>query len=279
MDTEIQFWKWISSNKLALVTETAVYHWSMDGDAQPQKMFDRHSSLNGCQIINYRTDAKQNWLLLIGISAQQNRVVGFMQLYSVERKASQPIEGHAAGFTTFKMEGNAEPSTLFCFAVRNAQGGKLHIIEVGQPAAGNQPFTKKNVDVFFPPEAQNDFPVAMQVSSKHDVIYLITKYGYVHLYDIESGTCIFMNRISGDTIFVTAPHEPSSGIIGVNRKGQVLSVSVDEENIIPYITNVLQNPDLALRIATRNNLAGAEDLFVRKFNTLFQFRVAPLLTG
>lgn len=45
---------------------------------------------------------------------------------------------------------------------------------------------------------------------------------------------------------------------------------MDEENIITYITNVLQNPDLALRIATRNNLAGAEDLFVRKFNTLFQ---------
>lgn len=66
----------------------------------------------------------------------------------------------------------------------------------------------------------------LQVSSKHDVIYLITKYGYVHLYDIESGTCIFMNRISGDTIFVTAPHEPSSGIIGVNRKGQVRAISV-----------------------------------------------------
>lgn len=30
-----------------------------------------------------------------------------------------------------------------------------------------------------------------------------------------------MNRISGDTIFVTAPHESSGGIIGVNRKGQV----------------------------------------------------------
>ncbi len=50
----------------------------------------------------------------------------------------------------------------------------------------------------------------------------------------------------------------------------MLSVSVDEETIIQYITTVLQNPDLALRIATRNNLAGAEDLFVRKFNTLFQ---------
>lgn len=51
---------------------------------------------------------------------------------------------------------------------------------------------------------------------------------------------------------------------------QVLSVSVDEETIIQYITTVLQNPDLALKIATRNNLAGAEELFVRKFNTLFQ---------
>lgn len=40
---------------------------------------------------------------------------------------------------------------------------QLHIIEVGQPPAGNQPFPKKAVDVFFPPEATNDFPVAMQV--------------------------------------------------------------------------------------------------------------------
>lgn len=65
------------------------------------------------------------------------------------------------------MENNPEESTLFCFGVRNTQGGKLHIIEVGQPATGNQPFTKKNVDVFFPTEAQNDFPVAMQVSDGH----------------------------------------------------------------------------------------------------------------
>merc|ERR1712223_2126906 len=157
-------------------------------------------------------------------------------------------------------EGNPADSTLFCFAVRNVQGGKLHIIEVGNPPSGNQPFQKKAVDVFFPPEARNDFPVAMQVSEKHGVAYLITKYGYVHLYDIESGVCIYMNRISAETIFVTAAHEPSSGIIGVNRKGQVLSVSVDEDNIIPYITNTLQNTDLALRLAVRNNLAGAEDL-------------------
>ncbi|XP_054531706.1 clathrin heavy chain 2 isoform X4 [Pan troglodytes] len=269
MAEEVIFWKWVSVNTVALVTETAVYHWSMEGDSQPMKMFDRHTSLAGCQVIHYRTDEYQKWLLLVGISAQQNRVVGAMQLYSVDRKVSQPIEGHAAAFAEFKMEGNAKPATLFCFAVRNPTGGKLHIIEVGQPAAGNQPFVKKAVDVFFPPEAQNDFPVAMQIGAKHGVIYLITKYGYLHLYDLESGVCICMNRISADTIFVTAPHKPTSGIIGVNKKGQVLSVCVEEDNIVNYASNVLQNPDLGLRLAVRSNLAGAEKLFVRKFNTLF----------
>ena len=50
---------------------------------------------------------------------------------------------------------------------------------------------------------------------------------------------------------------------------QVLSVSVDEDNAVPYITTTLQNPDLALRFAVRNNLGGADELFSRKFNTLF----------
>lgn len=172
MTDDVTFWKWISLNTVALVTDNAVYHWSMEGDSQPVKVFDRHSSLAGCQIINYRTDAKQKWLLLIGISAQvicctcrhlmfkhtfitytahillafisqiihinvyhyhfqQNRVVGAMQLYSVDRKVSQPIEGHAASFAQFKMEGNVEESTLFCFAVRGQAGGKvtgIHIV-------------------------------------------------------------------------------------------------------------------------------------------------------
>ena len=88
-------------------------------------MFDRHSSLAGCQIINYRTDKSQNWLLLVGISAEAHRVKGNMQLYSVERKVSQPIEGHAAGFAQLKLSGNQEESTLFSFAVRNATGAKV----------------------------------------------------------------------------------------------------------------------------------------------------------
>ncbi|NXF76266.1 CLH1 protein, partial [Sclerurus mexicanus] len=234
----------------------------MEGESQPQKMFDRHASLAGCQIINYRTDEHQKWLLLIGISAQQNRVVGAMQLYSVDRKVSQPIEGHAAAFAEFKIEGNAKPSTLFCFAVRSPAGGKLHIIEVGQPATGNQPFVKKAVDVFFPPEAQTDFPVAMQTPKNPQQC-------------LQAWSFLLMFRVLDENISVP-PVVAEKAIWDIRQNSsicllsfQVLSVCVEEDNIVNYATNVLQNPDLGLRMAIRSNLAGAEELFARKFNTLF----------
>ena len=135
--------------------------------------------------------------------------------------------------------------------------------------APDPPFVKKAVDVFFPAEAVNDFPVAMQVSKKHGIIFLVTKYGFIHLYDLESGTCVYMNRISGDTIFVTAEHEATNGIIGVNKKGQVLSVSVDEQTIIPYVLSTLNNTDLAFKLASRANLPGADDLYVKQYQQLF----------
>ncbi|KAJ3294084.1 hypothetical protein HK104_003936 [Borealophlyctis nickersoniae] len=269
MHEDVVFWKWISLNTIGMVTETAVYHWSVEGESVPQKMFDRNANLAGSQIINYRVNSDEKWLLLVGISAQQGRVVGNMQLYSKERGVSQPLEGHAAAFADLKLDGAAVPYKLFTFAVRTANGAKLHIVEVDHKE-GTPPFQKRAVDVFFPPDAVNDFPVAMQVSKKYDIIFLVTKYGFIHLYDLETGTCIYMNRISGDTIFVTAEMEATSGIIGVNRKGQVLSVSIDEEHIIQYILTTLNNPELALRLATRNSLPGADSLVVDRFNVCLQ---------
>lgn len=70
MADDVLFWKWINVKTIALVTHNAVYHWSMEGDSVPVKIFERHASLNGCQIINYRADHQSMWLVLIGIAAQ-----------------------------------------------------------------------------------------------------------------------------------------------------------------------------------------------------------------
>lgn len=206
-------------------------------------------------------------MVVVGISSHQGRVVGNMQLYSKDRGISQAIEGHAAAFAEIRLEGAPSPTKLFTFSVRTPQGAKLHVVEVDH-AANNPPFQKKAVDVYFPAEAVNDFPVAMQVSQRFSVIYLVTKYGFIHLYDLETGTCIFMNRISSETIFTTSRHDATSGIIAVNRKGQVLSVSVNENHIIPYLLNNPANSQLAINLASRAGLAGADDLYQQQFNQL-----------
>ncbi|ETW78923.1 hypothetical protein HETIRDRAFT_155976 [Heterobasidion irregulare TC 32-1] len=272
---DIVFWKWITDTTLGMVTDTAVYHWSIaDTTTPPQKVFDRHATLAGCQIINYRISADEKWMVLIGISGNSTnpsafKVKGSMQLYSRERGVSQPIEGHAAAFAEVKLDGHQHPTKLFAFSVRSGNGAKLHVVEIDHQAP-DPVFTKKAVDVYFPPEATNDFPVAMQVSKKHGIVYLATKYGFIHLYDLESGACIYMNRISGETIFVTSEHEATHGILCINRKGQVLSVSVDEQTLVPYILQTLNNTELAFKLASRGNLPGADDLYIKQYQQLFQ---------
>ena len=64
-------YKFLSCNKKSdIIFNNYMVLNSPSGDSQPYKMFDRHSSLAGCQIINYRTNQDATWLLLIGISAQ-----------------------------------------------------------------------------------------------------------------------------------------------------------------------------------------------------------------
>ncbi|KAJ7932661.1 hypothetical protein B0H13DRAFT_2247118 [Mycena leptocephala] len=274
-DADVVFWKWVSDTTIGMVTESSIFHWTIaDQTSPPQRIFDRHSTLAGAQIISYRVTPDEKWLVLVGISGNTTnpsafKIMGSMQLYSRERDVSQLIEGHAAAFAEIKQDGYQKPTKLFSFAVRTAIGAKLHVVEIGHTSP-DPPFINKAVDVYFPPKPTNDFPVALQVSKKHGIIYLVTKHGFIHLFDLESGECIYMNRISRQTIFVTTEREATNGILLVNKMGQVLSVNIDEQTIIPYILTVLHNTELALKLASRANLPGADDLYVQQYNQLFQ---------
>ncbi|KAG9243910.1 hypothetical protein BJ878DRAFT_508483 [Calycina marina] len=269
MNEDVVFWKWFSETSIGLVTETTVYHWDVfDPNQQsPIEVFKRNPNLSGCQIINYRVSEDGKWMVCIGISQQQGRVVGAMQLFSRDRGISQSIEGHAAAFGSLRLEGAPADTKVFTFVVRTATGAKLHVVEVDHQAS-NPTFIKKAIDFYFPPEAAQDFPVAMQVSQKYSIAYVMTKYGFIHLYDLETGAHMFMNRISSETIFVTTIDSQSAGIVGVNRKGQVLSVSIDETTIIPYLLKNPANSGLAVKLASRAGLPGADNLYANQFEQL-----------
>jgi clathrin heavy chain len=128
MSEDVVFWKWLDLKTIGLVTEQHVYRWSIEGESAPVKIFERHASLSGCQIINLRASSDEKWFVLVGISAKDNRVAGSMQLYSKERGVSQPIEGHAAAFADLTLENSVAPTKLFTFAVRLPNGSAKVIL-------------------------------------------------------------------------------------------------------------------------------------------------------
>ena len=82
--------------------------------------------------------------------------------------------------------------------------------------AGQAPL-KKNAELFFPAEFADDFPVAMQISDKYGLVYVITKLGLLFVYDLETATAVYRNRISPDPIFLTAPAPGIGGFYAINR--------------------------------------------------------------
>jgi clathrin heavy chain len=197
---------------------------------------------------------------------------GAMQLYSVEKKVSQPLTAHAGCFHATKLPGRTDTAILFCFVdAKPGQPPKLMIIEVGKDRnAPGGVFRLAPQDLPVPADAVGtDFPVSMQASKKHDVVYILTKAGYAYVYDIPSGGVIFRHKVSETPVFTASTHEGTGGVLAVTaRTGQVLLLTLNTDNLVPYLNNVLKNTTLAMAMAGRLGLGGADELYVSQFNNL-----------
>lgn len=81
------------------------------------------------------------------------------------------------------------------------------------------------------------FNYDQQISAKYGLIYVITKLGLLFVYDLETATAVYRNRISPDPIFLTADAPAVGGFYAVNRRGQVLLATVNEATIVPFVSN------------------------------------------
>lgn len=273
MDSPIVFWKWTSAENLALVTGTSVHHWSATDQASPVKMFDRHPTIGpNTQIINYQVSPDSKWCLLGGISANpQGGVAGNMQLYSVEKKVSQPLQGHAGAFHKLKLSGREDHAQVLVFHEKKIEdpSHKLFVMEVGRDPSKGAPFRLQPTVIPVPPEAASDFPVSLVIDAKDDVAFMLSKMGFVYLFDIASGKTMFRTRITQETVFVTCPQFSTGAVFGITvRTGRLLRIGLNGQNLVPYIVNTLRDNDLAIKVAGRLGLPGAEHLYTQEFERL-----------
>lgn len=273
LDEPVLFWKWLDESNLGFVTARSIQICNVfdnNVNGKPQLLTQRHASLNNTQIINFVSNKKLDWFAVVGILQENGRIAGKIQLYSKNRNISQAIDGHVAIFSNILLDGNNSPLQIFVTGNRNVTSGagELRIIEIDHDASLPIQYQKKTVDIFFPPDATNDFPIAIQISEKYGVIYLLTKYGFIHLYELETGTNLFVNRITAESVFTATSYDSKNGIACINKKGQVLAVEISTSQIVSYILNKLSNVSLALTVASRGGLPGADELFQKQFDSL-----------
>jgi clathrin heavy chain len=79
---------------------------------------------------------------------------------------------------------------------------------------------KRNAELFFPAEFADDFPVSLQISERFGLVYVVTKLGLLFVYDLETATAVYRNRISPDPIFLASASDTTGGIFAVNRCGR-----------------------------------------------------------
>ena len=141
----VVYWRWITANKLALVGKVAVYHMEITNTDQPVKVFERVPQMASCQIMSYDIDPEEKWCYLVGLySPDQKNINAQMQLYNMERKQQQLLEGYSACFANIPVTDSAPGYTnnLFAFCEKKASETqiRLHIMEIGNPAPGAQKF-------------------------------------------------------------------------------------------------------------------------------------------
>lgn len=258
----VQFWRWISPTTIAFVTSIAVFHWTTEPTAEPVKMFDRAAELAETRILSYRTDVDEQWLMLIGVQrGPDGGLRGVTQLYSVEKVASKVLEGHAG---TFYKSGEA---TVMVVVANSAAGGSLTATELPLPGRAQTGWERKRLAVAFSSPA--DFPVAVVPSEKVGLLFVVTRAGYVYVFDGLTCLLLHTEQVSADSpIFATAPDTAATGFVGVNTKGAVLRFIVDEAALVQRVQAGLGNADVAMRIAGAAGLAGASELFQQRFNGL-----------
>ena len=93
--------------------------------------------------------------------------------------------------------------------------------------------------------------------------------GFCYLFDLHTCSALSRVRVSETPIFASHGHEASGGVLCIaSRTGNVSLISLNEQALVQYVVKQLGKADLAMALAGRLGLAGADDLYSSEFARL-----------
>ena len=68
----------------------------------------------------------------------------------------------------------------------------------------------------------------MQDCPKYGVVFIITKMGFLYMYEVSTAALLYRQKVTDQLCFVATRNEKTDGMIVINRAGQIYSVNVEE---------------------------------------------------
>lgn len=68
-------------------------------------------------------------------------------------------------------------------------------------------------------QQEGDFPVLMQDSPKYGVIFIITKFGFLFMYEVSTATLLYRQKFTDKVCIVATRNPKTDGMIVINKAG------------------------------------------------------------
>lgn len=221
---KVSYWSWISNDSIAIVGPEHVYVWSVYAE-RIQESFARHPRTRQGQVTGCQFDPGYQWAIVTLLHQEEEEpVCGTVQIYSAQEDLSNCIEAHAALLTRHKHPASNSESPLLIVAKKwSATSTKISIVDISSVRSCQQSVKSEK----FNWTRDDDFPTCILHSESKGLIYLLSKYGSLCVFDLENCTPLIINeRICSDIVFACVLDAEADGVIAFSRNGQVLGIQV-----------------------------------------------------
>jgi clathrin heavy chain len=69
----------------------------------------------------------------------------------------------------------------------------------------------------------------MYMCSKYGLLFVISKFSFLSVYEISTASLIFRQKICNENVFVGAPNRQTGGFFVIGKEGVVYSINVVED--------------------------------------------------
>ncbi|KAG8917757.1 Clathrin heavy chain 2 [Tulasnella sp. 418] len=250
LDNSIVF---IPDSKQGVITR-----WSLD------KNNPMSSSIHPLPAIKQHRDLRihlangKRWQAIIGrtYGSPLSSSNGLIQLHDADKDEDRTFPGLACCLHDVDVYDHRK-TLLF---IGNASNGKISLkIQQLDKSAHGQPF--QTIDVSVDMLTKEDSPWLLTVIEGLPIVVLVTIHNAIYFFELHSGAFLFSRPQLEDNWVIFRPSDDRSSLLLYEKEEQAVHrVSVNTEDLIGYIRQVLKNDTLASSVAIRTGLSGADDV-------------------